>query len=104
MAKKLSTDNISKLLGDASPEKSFFVNCGPTIKNISELQAALNSMSNEQYLYHRNNTKNDFYNWVLQVIGDSRLANDLARAKTKETAAKKVKERLDYLQSMIKRA
>lgn len=100
MAKKLTLSVIERFLGDVASDKYFFVYNGPVLKSIEELHTALGNMTEEQFLYHRNNEKNDFYNWVISVIGDIRLANEIGRAKTKETTIKKIKDRLDFLKKI----
>jgi hypothetical protein len=100
MSKKLTPEIAGRFLSDTKPETSFFVHGGPIIKNVEELYAALQAMSEEQFIFHRNNGKNDFYNWMLNIVGDIKLANDIARAKTKDTTLKKVSERVNYLKSI----
>jgi hypothetical protein len=98
MSKRLTSETINLLLREVEEEKCFYVNCGHVVKSLYELDKALEKMTDEQFNFHRNNEKNDFYNWVLQVVGDIKLANEFARCKTKDTAVKKVKQRLEYLE------
>ena len=48
-----------------------------------------------------NKEKNDFSNWIYDVIGDSELADSLRKCKDKKTAVKRVKSRVNYLRSLI---
>jgi hypothetical protein len=100
MVKKLTSEAAAKFLSDLPLDKCFYVQNGPVIKNLEEFIQALESMSDASFSYHRNGTKNDFYNWILFVIGDSRLANEVGTAKTKETTLKKAKARVGYLKSI----
>ncbi|MCK5282351.1 MAG: hypothetical protein KAK00_02995 [Nanoarchaeota archaeon] len=101
MTKKLNWEAAERLLSDTAPEKSFFVFNGPVLKNVDELYHALSEMSDEQFSYHRNNNgKNDFYAWVIDVIGDMRLANEIGRSKTRQTTIKRVKKRIDLLKGV----
>ena len=45
--------------------------------------------------------KSDFSNWVRDVIGDGTLANQLQKAMTETTAARKVEVRLDWLKARL---
>jgi uncharacterized protein YegL len=100
MEEKLAPATAKKLLADVPADKSFYVFKGPTLRNMEQLAQALEKMSDEQFNHHRNDAKNDFYNWVSQVIGDKKLADDLTKAKTKSATAKKVKERVAYLKGI----
>jgi hypothetical protein len=100
MAKKLTSDKAQQFLTEVGPDKCFYVFNGPVLKCISDLNTNLPNMTDEQFSYHRNGQKNDFYNWILNVIGDVKLANDIARARTKETTFKKVNERYEFLEKI----
>jgi hypothetical protein len=100
MEEKLAPEAAKKFLADVPKEKVFYVFKGPTLKSMEQLSQFLDKMSDEQFNHHRNDSKNDFYNWVLQVIGDKKLADDLTKAKTKAATSKKVKERVVYLKGI----
>ena len=90
-------EDASRYLCDAAPEQCFWVNNGTILKNLDELENALEQMGNDAYSYHANREKNDFSRWVHDVIGDQKLANDLLSSKNKESAVKKVRNRLNSL-------
>lgn len=75
----------------------FFVNDGKTIQNMGQLTGVLSEISDETYSYHVNSEKNDFASWISDVFGHRKLANELRRVKTKETALKKVDAHLNLL-------
>jgi len=95
-------DEAKRYLCDAAPEQCFWVNNGPILKNMEDLAAAMEGMSNEAYSYHANNDKNDFSNWVKHVVGDAKLANDLLSSRNKDSALRKVRSRLNSLKKKIK--
>jgi len=101
MPKKLTPEKAASVLADIPPERSFYFFNGPVAKNLEEFAQAMGTISKEQYLYHRNREKNDFYNWVLGVIKDSKLANELALSKSKETSHKKIAQRAAYLRKIL---
>ena len=86
-------------LGDATDDKLFWCHDGRVLRNLDELAAALNEMAEETYLYHANIEKNDFSNWVRDVIGDATLAGQLTKAATQKAAARKVDMRLGTLRA-----
>ena len=93
----MTKEEAMKYLSDAAYEQSFWVNNGPVLKNVEELGSALAQMSDYTYNYHANKQKNDFSRWVNDVVGDQKLANDLLSSKNKESAVKKVQNRLNSL-------
>ena len=98
MSKSVSLEDAERILADASPEQCFWVNNGPIIRNLSEMADALGSIKDEIFSYHVNKEKNDFGNWVREVLKDEELANDIARIKSKERILKKVQSRLKKLE------
>ena len=86
-----------KLLGECPEEKIFWVNDGKTLKKLADLETALKEMSDDTFRFHANETKNDFIKWVDEVIGDPRLATDLAKAATRLQAARAVGIRISSL-------
>lgn len=95
--KGISQADAKFFLRDIQPENSFWLNTGPTLKNLEELNNFLPNMSNEQFSYHLNKEKNDFAKWIDEVIGDKKLAKDLANVKTKVALQKIVAKRLAEL-------
>jgi len=90
-----------KRLGDVSQEKQFWCHDGRYLKNLQELEAALEQMEEETFRYHVNETKSDFSNWVRDVIGDEKLSRDLQKSTTRTQTAKKVSERIALLNMKI---
>ncbi len=86
-----------KWLSDVPEDKRFWVHDGPVLKDLDELGEALRDMNEETFRYHLNEAKNDFSNWVRDVIGDEKLAGDLWVSTTKSQAVQAVADRLAYL-------
>ena len=93
----VTKEEAKRYLCDTSPEQCFWINNGAVLKNMDELANALPDMSNETFNHHVNNEKNDFSNWIKEVIGDRQLANDLLSSKSKDSSLKKVRNRLNSL-------
>ena len=88
-------------LGDVSPDKQFWCQDGRYLKNLKELEAALEQMAEETFRYHSNEGKSDFSDWVRDVIGDDKLARELLKSTTPVQAAKSVADRINWLNSKI---
>ena len=70
----------TRIIHDVEGEKRFFCHDGYVIKNLDELAKYLNRMTEEVFQYHVNSEKNDFSNWIRDVIGDTKLADELRKA------------------------
>ena len=93
----VTKEEAKRYLCNVASEQCFWVNNGPILKNVEELANVLPDMSDETFHHHVNNEKNDFSNWVRDVIGDQKLANDVLSSKNKESVLKKVRNRLNSL-------
>ena len=93
--------DAQQLLANVPPEYVFWLPDGRTLANMSELLEALRTMPDEMYAYHVNHEKNDFTNWVKDIIKDERLANDLRKATSKRQAATRVTERINTLKRSL---
>jgi hypothetical protein len=99
---KLSKAMAETRLGDVAVEKQFFCQDGQVFKNLRELEAALMEMSVGTYQQHASASKNDFSNWVNQVIGDDKLSRDLLKSKGPVQAGRSVANRVAWLESKLK--
>jgi hypothetical protein len=98
---RISREEASRRLGDVADEKRFWCHDGRLIRNLGELEKSLNNMGDETFQYHVGEGRNDFSNWVRDVLGDNRLANDLKKAKSRSQATKAVAQRISFLESKI---
>jgi hypothetical protein len=97
---KISKEEASKRLGDVPDEKRFWCQDGKVVKNLKELGKALNDISDETFHYHSSGGgRNDFSNWIRDVVGDGKLANDLTKARSRIQASKAVAQRVSFLQN-----
>ncbi len=87
--------NIVKrgIITDAS--NYFYAHNGMVIKNLVELQGALEKMDDGTFKYHANNSKNDFANWIKNTIKDDVAAILLSKAKSRSQAVDLLKKRLN---------
>jgi hypothetical protein len=91
-----SKGKTKKPLTKAPEECIFWCIDGHTFRDLKELAEGLTAMSNETFYHHVTRDRNDFTNWVRDVINDVELANDLTKATCRDEAATYVVARLDY--------
>jgi hypothetical protein len=82
-----------RLLADVPEEYVFWCCDGQILRNLKELGDAINTMTDETYVFHVNPEKNDFANWVRDIIKDEMLANDLQKETNRVQAVKLVASR-----------
>jgi hypothetical protein len=100
MARILKQD-AERFLADV-PEENVFRCCdGSTLRNMKELGHAFNNIGEESFIYHANAEKNDFSNWVKDVIRDEKLARDLTKSRSQSQAAKAVADRMSFLSNKL---
>jgi hypothetical protein len=76
-----------RFLVQAPPDKAFWVNGGPVLTDLQQLRDALaGDISDEQFVHHVTGDKNDFAQWVEEVLGDTRCAQALRRARSRTEA------------------
>jgi len=73
-------------------EQSFHLSNGKVLRSFIELVDYVKEMPGDVYSYHVNDLKNDFANWIKDVINEPKLAKSLIRIKKQETFAKKILE------------
>lgn len=98
---KILKEHAERRLANVPDQYVFWCHDGRMIRSIRELKEALEFMSDEAYAYHANREKNDFSNWIKDIIGDEKLARDLFKSSNKRQAADYVKAREMFLTSKL---
>jgi hypothetical protein len=98
---RITKSRAEKMLGDVPAEKRFWCQDGQVLKNLSELEKALRNMKEPTFRHHSSEARNDFSNWVKDVIGDEKLSTDLLKSTTRTQAAKSVASRIAFLRQKI---
>jgi len=93
--------DAGKLLADVPDEYVFRCCDGSIFRNMRELRDGLEAISDETYSIHANAEKNDFGNWVRDVVADEKLARDLMKAPSRLQAAKSVASRVSSLSAKL---
>jgi hypothetical protein len=94
---RVTRQDAEKLLADAPDDRSFWCCDGRVFRNMRDLAEGLGNMSDESFIYHSNDDKHDFSNWLTDVIEDEKLAKDLSNSITRREAAKRVNDRVTLL-------
>jgi len=94
---KILKQHAERRLGDVPDQSVFWCHDGRILHGIHELKEALEMMSDETYAYHANKEKNDFSAWVMDIIGDDKLARDISRSSDRRQAFECVKAREVFL-------
>jgi len=67
-----------------APEHYFSLCTGALVKDIKELAFILEYLSDEELNHHINSGRNDFSNWIRDVFGEKKLAEDLSKTKDRK--------------------
>lgn len=92
-------DKIQKIFSDVAPEHRFWLVKGGELKNLEELEKALEMMDDATFSHHVNAEKNDFAGWIRNSVDDDELADTLDKIKTKETTLKAISLRISSLKN-----
>lgn len=95
--KKLANKKGKKILVIAIGDSCFWVNYGPALRDLLELRNALHEISEDQFKHHVNAIRNDFAEWVGDVLKDKKTAVQIKKTKTVHAMKKAVEKALkDY--------
>ena len=90
----------SKKFLDKVPETMvFWCHDGQVFNDLEQLMIGFDLMSDETFIFHANDDKNDFSRWIIDVIGDEELAKEIKVAKSKTEAKKITLERHNELKN-----
>ena len=94
---KIKREEAMKYLADVPEEYVFRCHDSCVFKNMRELRDGLANMIDEVYAYHANAEKNDFSNWVRDIIKDETLAAELQGLISRGEATRRVGSRIARL-------
>jgi tRNA(Glu) U13 pseudouridine synthase TruD len=99
----IKVDNEAKLsakkLEDVPEDKRFLCQDGRELKNLQDLAVALREMTDETFGAHVNQSKNDFANWIRDVVGDEGLSKALQETKNRDELSERLTSRISQLKS-----
>ena len=85
-----------KMLKKARGAACFWTRDGLILENLVTLSNALKSMPDEEFHYHVTRDRNDFADWVEQILEDADCAAALRKSRKPNTAAIVVERHLRY--------
>jgi hypothetical protein len=88
---------ISNVFSDCPSEQQFWLHGGKSLKNLKELYDEFGIMHEEVYHHHAAKDKNDFANWAEYVFKDTKLADALRNAKSKEDGMDAIASRAEEI-------
>ena len=89
-------------LEDVPERYVFYLKSGKKVSNIKELAKELDKMEDGIFYHHVTAQRNDFHNWIRDIVLDIDLAEKILNAKTAKDAGKIVSERIKFIESQIK--
>jgi hypothetical protein len=103
MTKKMTLARAKKILRVVPSPKSFWLCTNEYLRSLNTLALSLEDVSDDVFRYHVDKYKNDFSNWVKDVIDDKDLAREISRIKTRATLIRKIRENVDESKNLVKR-
>jgi hypothetical protein len=92
-------EEAERLLSNVPEQFTFRCHDGEVFWNLRDLARAVGSMRDDVFSVHVNSLKNDFANWVADVVGDHTLARELWQTKNPTTTLQRLTERIAFLES-----
>lgn len=77
----------------------FWVHNGQIVESLKDLPGVIRKLDEESFNHHVNDEKNDFSNWIKDVFGEAKLANDIQKIKSKSAIVKKISARIKTLKN-----
>jgi hypothetical protein len=93
--------NARKLLADVPDEYVFRCHDGAVFRNMRDLRDGLVAITDDTFLFHANADRNDFGNWVSDIINDQKLTRELWKVGSRMEAAKAVATRVSLLSGKV---
>lgn len=92
--KKKSDNKKTKTLIESPPDKQFILRTGQRLKNLKELYTFLKNVDEAIFNHHVNRNKNDFANWIRDVLKEKELSTQLKKIKNKQETLKVIEKYL----------
>jgi len=80
---KGSKNKKVKKITNVPKKNAFYLIDGSILRNLIDLANKLDDISEDQFKHHVADGKDDFHEWVKNVVKDSRLARQLAKSEEK---------------------
>jgi len=94
---RMLPSEAERLLSNVPGQFTFRCSNGTVLWNLRDLSRAVGNMPDEVFSFHVSEHKNDFANWVRDIIGDQALARDLLQTRNVATTSRRLTERVAFL-------
>lgn len=85
------------------PERyAFYLKTGKKLLNVEQLAKELKTMEKDVFYHHVTDERNDFHNWIRDIVLDLELAEKMLNAKKPVDAVKVVEDRIKFIKSVSK--
>ena len=92
-------DDLKKYLEDVPWDSSLKLSDGKTIHSLEQLPVVLMFCDDAVFDSHVNSQKNDFANWIRDVIGYGELADKVSTIKNKEEFLKLLEQSINEIKN-----
>lgn len=75
---------------------SFNFNDGTTASNLTEFIQSIKRIDENTFSHHVNESRNDFSNWIRDVLNNGEMAEAISNLKSKDEIIKKLEMKTDY--------
>jgi len=103
LKQKIGPDAARWFLRPIEGPECFWVNNGPIVRSLEELATAIRDMKKEIFLHHVNKDKNDFKEWIDEVIGDIKLSHEMQKSRSRRNIMQVLNSRLKTLKSLAEK-
>ena len=101
MPDKWTLEDVNKVLSDVqSHDQAFFFCDGTIARNIYELIDGIERLNSAGFVWHVNREKNDFANWIRNILKYPELADRLAKSKDQKEHIAIIRQAVETLESM----
>jgi len=97
----ITVKEAEHILRHVKDDRSFKLHMGTSIRSLREMAEALDLMADKTFNHHVTETRNDFSNWVKDVLEDEELAMQIHHLKGREAILKKVDDRIAELEKKM---
>ncbi|MFH1398513.1 MAG: hypothetical protein ABIG95_00185 [Candidatus Woesearchaeota archaeon] len=101
MPKGLTLSRARRILRVVPSKQSFWLCTNRDLRSLNSLANELEDSNDDVFRYHVNRYKNDFSNWVKDIIGDNDFAREISRIRTKPTLVRKIREKINESKDIV---
>lgn len=95
-------EHAKSILAPVPHERKFYCSDGKVFSTLEDLEKSLAYISPQTFSFHVNKEKNDFANWIKDVVLDIKLAASIKHEKNQEIFNERIKNRFYELKNIAK--